>query len=280
MKNRLAKPASAMLVGARLDAPAHGENGSMKVMKRTIGHSVQSISPGLWRVCINFPASTNCWLWQEPDGLTLIDAAHSWDAGTILDTINMIDLPLKRIAITHAHPDHAGGAAELARRTGATVYAHQCETRFLTGDASIADMPGSRESRYLHRIARKTGLLDPPQIADVQSVSDGDLVGSLKVLHTPGHTPGSISLWSESDQSMFIGDNASTRFGILLLNFSWFTLDSERLEASLDRYSEVKARTLLAGHGPAYHSRDAVADLQSLGIRVLSRLPRIQPRPQ
>lgn len=250
----------------------------MAIMKMTIGHYVQSVTPGLWRICFHLPASTNCWLWQEPDGLTLIDAGNSWNAGTILDTIRLLDLPLRRIVITHAHPDHAGSAAELARLTGATVWAHEKETKFLTGNESIADLPGSRESRYLHKVARNAGILHPPTISDVNQITDGDYVGTLKVLHTPGHTPGSISLWSESDGALFIGDNASTRFGLLLLNFSWFTLNSQHLTESLERYSEVKAEMLCAGHGPVYRSKDAVADLQSQGIRLLSGQPRIHAR--
>jgi len=243
----------------------------MSIIERSAGHLVENVQPGLWRIVFHLPTSTNCWLFQESDGLTMVDAGCPWNAGTILNTIRQVDVPLKRIVITHAHPDHAGAAAQVARETGAIVYAHASEVPYLKGNGSIADSAGSVISSNLHKAAQSLGLLAPPVIGDVKPLTDGDCVGGLRVIHVPGHTPGSISLWAEDEKALFIGDNASNRMHRLHINWSWFTLDFDVLQASFERYHDYPAKMLLVGHGYVHRSHDAVQDLiQSIPKR---RLP-------
>jgi glyoxylase-like metal-dependent hydrolase (beta-lactamase superfamily II) len=236
----------------------------MTVIHRGLTHSVQQLRTGLWQFTSLIPVTTNCWLIQEPDGLTMVDAVHPWSAAAILRLIQDIDLPLRRIIITHAHPDHAGSAAELAQKTGAQVLAHDLDVPYLTGTGCMADLPGSFGSRCLLRAGRKLNMLDPPRVENVETLSEGERIGSLQALHTPGHTPGSISLWSETLGAIFCGDNVSNTFNILRLNFSWFTLDHSTLRGSIERYSQLPARMLLVGHGPVYESANVVTDLQKL----------------
>ncbi len=233
----------------------------MVTFRKSFGHYVENVKPGLWRIVFHLPTTTNCYLLQEGDGLTLVDAGSFWNAGTILDTISAIGKPLRQIVITHAHPDHAGSAALLAKETGAAVNAHKADVPMLQGKESMADLPGSLESRSLHKAARTVGILEPPRIGAVNPLQDGESVGSLKVLHTPGHTPGSISLWCEKDEALFVGDNASYRCRQLKSNFSWFTLNSGELKKSLQTYSNYPASMLLPGHGNVYRSNNVVRDL-------------------
>lgn len=234
---------------------------SMPTFCKSFSHYVESVKPGLWRIVFHIPTTTNCWLYEDGDELTLVDAGNFWNAATILDTTRAIGKPLSRIVITHAHPDHAGSAAFLSKETGAPVFVHKADAAFLLGTKSIADLPGSIESQNLHRTARIIGLLHPPRIKEVKPLTEGDMVGTLKVLHTPGHTPGSISLWCNSEKALFIGDNASYRLGMLRANLSWFSLNTNELKKSIGSYSEYPASLLLPGHGKAYHSNDAVKDL-------------------
>lgn len=236
-------------------------SGSDITLASSAMHRLERVKDGLWRIVFHLPTSTNCWLYQEKDGLTLIDAACPWNADTIFNTIKIIGQPLKRIAITHAHPDHAGAAAFLVKQTGATVFAHEDDVAFLDGRRSMAEAEGSLVSRLLHQSAQRLGLLQAPAIDRVEPVSDGDTVGSLEVIHTPGHTPGSMTLWSESARGLFLGDNASNRLHLLQPNRSVFTLNFRTLEKSLQRYADYPARLLFPGHGGVYRSEDAVADL-------------------
>jgi glyoxylase-like metal-dependent hydrolase (beta-lactamase superfamily II) len=213
---------------------------------------VEQVQPGLWRIVFNFPASTNCWLWQESDGLTLIDAGHPWNGNDILTAAKAIGESIKRIIITHAHPDHAGAAAEVAAQSNADVFVHHTEAGFLQGTACMADAPGSFLCRCVLGTGRMLRMLNPPPVKDVIPVAEGETVGSLKVLHTPGHTPGSISLCSEDGGTLFCGDNVCTSFGVVHKALPWFTLDQSTQSASLRRYTDLPAHLLLPGHGPPY----------------------------
>lgn len=236
----------------------------MVIIRRSLGHLVRRVSDRLWQINFFLPATVNCWLWSETDGLTLIDAAQPWNVDAILRAIDETGQPLARIIVTHAHPDHAGAAAELQRRTGAPVYAHENEIPFLTGCRCMADEDGYWLCRALLKTGQHLRLINPPAIEKVLAVADNSNVGGLQILHTPGHTPGSISLWAEDDCALFCGDNVSNTLSVLRLNFSHFTLDFAGLHKSISRYSELPARLLLPGHGPPYRSDDAIKDVQRL----------------
>jgi len=233
----------------------------MAVLQRSFGHRVEQERDGLWRIVFHLPTSTNCWLMDDKGELTLIDAGCFWNTGTIFDTIKSIGKPLRRIAITHAHPDHAGAAGELARRTGAQVFAHQLDIPYLTGKSSLAELEGKTLSHALHRAAHILGVLNPPIVYGPLAVQEADAIGSLKVIHTPGHTPGGVSFWSEKHKALFVGDNASNRFSLLSINMSVFTLARAQLIESFEKYQDYDARLILPGHGRAHYSQDASGDL-------------------
>lgn len=221
------------------------------VIERTLGYSLTKVSPRLWRLLFYFPAPVNCWFWQENDGLTLIDAAQPWNAKEILKAVGLIGVPLKRLLITHAHPDHAGAAAQVSTVSGATVYAHEKDICYLQGRASMADTDGRVPSRLLLRTARAVSMLDNPPVESVTPISDGQKCGSLVCIFTPGHTPGSVSFWCNEDGSLFCGDNMNTMNNRLNANFTWFTLDYDTLKNSLQRYRALAVSAVFPGHGPA-----------------------------
>jgi glyoxylase-like metal-dependent hydrolase (beta-lactamase superfamily II) len=223
----------------------------MTVLQRSTQHVVKQIQPGLWQIVFHFPATTNCWLWQESDGLTLVDAGHPWNTKAILDAIKCVGHPLRRIVITHAHPDHAGAAAEISAETRAVVLAHTADIPFLQGGC-MSDVPGFWLCRAILKTGRCLGILNPPPITGVEPLVDGEMVGRLQVLHTPGHTPGSISLWAEEEKAVFCGDNIGYSFSTLHVGMPWFTLDLLAQKASLSRYASLPVQLLLSGHGPVY----------------------------
>lgn len=224
----------------------------MTVLQRSPLHAVKVIQPGLWQIVFHLPATTNCWLWKEPDGLTLIDAANAWNAKAILQAIDSIGLPLRRIVITHAHPDHAGAAAALAVATGAVVLAHSAEIPFLQGKCMSRESGKNLVCRALLTAGSRLGILSPPAIQNVAPLADDGEVGRLRVVHTPGHTPGSISLWSEEEKALFCGDNLVHSFFAVRVGMSCFTLDLKTQKVSLERYAGLGAQVLLSGHGPVY----------------------------
>lgn len=114
---------------------------------------------------------------------------------SILEIVRRHGLTVKSIVITHAHIDHIGGAHKLKQATGAPVYMNPNDTGL---------------QKMLHLQAAMLGM-PPAEDVDIdQPAKDGDrlVVGAteIHVLHTPGHTQGSICLWMPSESKLLAGD--------------------------------------------------------------------------
>jgi hydroxyacylglutathione hydrolase len=113
----------------------------------------------------------------------------------VLEVLRRHDLEVKAIVITHAHIDHIGGAAKLKQATGAPVYMNQ-------NDSELQAM--------LPVQAAWLGMRDPEKVEIDADAKEGDslLVGATEfhVLHTPGHTQGSISVYAPAENKLIAGD--------------------------------------------------------------------------
>lgn len=158
----------------------------------------------LTRFPVIFPV--NCYLVKEQAGLTLIDAAIPGCERDILDAARALDLPITRIVLTHAHYDHIGSLDALhALLPAAEVIITARDARFLSGDMSLdpSEPQTKLNGSYLKVSTRPTRL-----------VAEGERVGSLEVIGTPGHTPGQIALFDSRDGSLIAGDAFQTRAGM------------------------------------------------------------------
>ena len=138
---------------------------------------------------------TNCYIIcdEETKETMVIDPAG--DVDTIIEMLDILEAKLKYIYITHWHGDHIGGVTELKNKKGGKILIHRFDAEGLN-DINI----------------NLTEIIDMPEIeleADSR-VDDGDLLhlGNIefKVIHTPGHTIGSSSLYCESEKLLISGD--------------------------------------------------------------------------
>jgi glyoxylase-like metal-dependent hydrolase (beta-lactamase superfamily II) len=205
----------------------------------------------------------NCYLVAEEDGLTLVDTCPSGAAAKLLAAIRALRSPLRRVLLTHAHADHVGGLDTLLRGIGGEpeVIIGSREAALLAGDYSLRDgepEPGPRRRSYGHPATRPTRLVD-----------DGDRVGSLRVVATPGHTPGHISLIDVRDGTLLAGDAVSTIGRTAVsgdLVWRWpfpaiSTWNKELARDSARRLIDERPARIASGHGPVVG--DAHASLRA-----------------
>jgi glyoxylase-like metal-dependent hydrolase (beta-lactamase superfamily II) len=148
----------------------------------------------------------NVFLLQEEDGLTVIDTAIPGTAKRIVSAAGLLNQPIKRIVLTHAHDDHVGSLDALkAAVPDAEVIMTERDARIAAGDKSLDRGEPQDKLR---------GGLKGAETKPDRHIADGDMVGSLRVISTPGHTPGHIALFDTRDNTLFCGDVFSTLGGM------------------------------------------------------------------
>ena len=137
----------------------------------------------------------NCSVFGDEQSRQAIVVDPGDDIARVLEVIARHGLTVKAIVITHAHIDHIGGAQKLKQATGAPVYMNH-------NDGELQAM--------LDAQAGWLGMRPPEAVAIDSDAQDGDLLvlgaADFHVLHTPGHTQGSISLWIPSENKLVAGD--------------------------------------------------------------------------
>lgn len=206
---------------------------------------------------LRFPVG-QAYLWRDGAELTLVDAGAPGAGAPIADVVRdwgHAPEDVRRIVLTHFHEDHAGGAGEFARLSGAEVYAHRLDAPFVRGDAKGPGPVYEDWERPLH--AQALAQLPPPPAEpvlphEVREVEDGDTLdfgGGARVVGAPGHTDGSIGIHLPRHGVLFTGDAiaVSPLDGQVMLGV--FNLDRERALASYRRLAGLESDVACFGHG-------------------------------
>jgi glyoxylase-like metal-dependent hydrolase (beta-lactamase superfamily II) len=155
--------------------------------------------------------------------------------------------------ITHHHFDHAGGAAFLLEKHRVKVYAHPDDAAAMQG--VLAKRPFS-PARWLSGLVQKFWFPYRP-LEIVVPLRQSDTLRALpqwQVLHTPGHTPGSLSLYQPSDYVLICGDALSNRKNKLGLSPRLYNDDDAQAGRSLKKLAQLPCEVLCCGHGPVIRS--------------------------
>ncbi|SRR5579863_3268201 len=220
------------------------------------------IGKGLYRVGSDI---VNSYLIVDSGGVTIIDAALPgyWPlVQAELAAIGKSTGDVRALILTHGDTDHIGFAARLHRETGIAAHIHDADAdrarlkvkkpTFGWGPVKVGPLAG-----FLWYSARRGGLRPKPATG-LQTMADGDVLdvpGSPRIIHTPGHTPGSVTVHVPGVDALFLGDTMTTRnvlTGVTGPRPAPFTLEPQQAVESLDRIADVDATWVLPGHGPAW----------------------------
>jgi glyoxylase-like metal-dependent hydrolase (beta-lactamase superfamily II) len=181
------------------------------------GSPAIQLAPNVWRIPTLGRALINSFAFVDPDGgVTVVDCGESKASPRIvagLAAIGKSPRDVTRILLTHVHSDHAGGASALVRATGADVEVHAEEAGLAEAGRTPAMNPATLGGRLLNRL--QSGRFEPIPVA--RRLVDGDLVdvgGGLRIVHTPGHSPGHVSLLHEPTRLLITGDALFNVLGV------------------------------------------------------------------
>ena len=225
---------------------------------------MREIAPGVFHIPVLPRNGVNAYL----VGDVLVDTGIRTSAGKIREAIR--DRELKAIALTHAHGDHGGSARKLSRELGLPVWIGAADREAAETGKVVAKSPYDKPGLSL--IAGAMGNM--PSVSVARDLREGDeLTAGFAVLDTPGHSPGHVSFWRESDRVLICGD---VFFNMHLLTTAPglrqppgpFTVDPALNRRSERRVAELEPAVASFGHGPVIDD-DAAAQL----TRFVAMLP-------
>jgi len=201
------------------------------------------LAPGVWRLKELPRPLINVYLAED----VLIDAGRRWDRGRIFAELEGREI--SEVALTHVHPDHQGCAKAVCEARGVPLACHEADVDAMEGRRPVAASPKPTAQLF--------GKLwtGPPRKVD-RVLHEGDEVAGFGVVHAPGHAPGEVIFFRDSDRVAICGD--------VIRNITYVTLRTKLAEPPADltpdpaenrrsirKLAELDPSLILPGHGPA-----------------------------
>jgi glyoxylase-like metal-dependent hydrolase (beta-lactamase superfamily II) len=207
----------------------------------TVAH-LKKITEGIYQV---EGVNCNVYLVEDGDKLILIDTGLPRSDKKIVKAIEELGRKpnnVSTIVITHFHIDHVGSLKKMKTLTGAKVAVHKADTDYVSGKQS----PPKPKNLMLKAL---TSVVKAAPVDTEIVLEEGDKVGRLVVIHTPGHSDGSISLLDAERKVMFVGDAVRFMDGKLEGAPPRFTLDAAKAKDSIGKIATFDFDIMLSGHG-------------------------------
>ena len=202
---------------------------------------MKQIADGLWQIPLAPREAVNAYVLGE----VLVDAGIARDGKKLPGKLEGHTITAH--AITHAHPDHVGGSKAVCDALGVPFWAP-------ANDAAAAEAGRSvlADSKIKPLMSRGNGF---PAVEVARRLNEGDEVGGFTVVDAPGHSPGQVAFWRESDRALVLGDvwfnlNFLTFRAGLRDPFSFVTVDIEQNRRSMRKLADLEPEIACFGHGP------------------------------
>jgi hydroxyacylglutathione hydrolase len=201
------------------------------------------LAPGVWRLKEAPRPLINVYLAED----VLIDAGRRWDKRRIFSELEGREISM--VALTHVHPDHQGCAKAVCEARNVPLACHADDVDAMEGRRPVAASPKP--------VAQLFGKLwtGPPHKVD-RVLQEGDEVAGFRVVHAPGHAPGEVIFFRDSDRVAICGD--------VIRNITYVTMRTKLAEPPADltpdpaenrrsirKLAELNPSLILPGHGPA-----------------------------
>jgi glyoxylase-like metal-dependent hydrolase (beta-lactamase superfamily II) len=215
---------------------------------------VKALAPGVFQLN-GFKDAINVYLVDD----VLIDAATKLARRRIMRQVE--DRPLSLLALTHVHPDHQGSAAAVCEARGIPLACHE---------ADVDAMEGRRPVQQAHRANPINRLIEaawtgPPHPVS-RPLAEGDEVAGFRVVHAPGHAPGEVIFFRDSDRVAICGDvvnNVDFLTGRVRVGEppGIFSMDLEQNRESIRKLADLEPSLVCPGHGPPFRDLDGLRKL-------------------
>ena len=219
--------------------------------------ALEQVADGVWLLRGDFRSAMNIYFLEDGDRVVQFDAGTRGMRGKARAAAERLG-GLERVVLGHAHADHRGSAPYM----GAPVFCHPDEVADAESDAAIspyfdlAQLPVAWVRRLYPFLLRRW---DGGAVKVAGTVSEGDEVAGFRVLHFPGHAPGLIGLWRESDRVAIVSDVVylvdSARLkplpeGEASVPHPAWAWDHAKAKESVRRLAALEPQVVCTGHAP------------------------------